>query len=179
MTDTRDPIARLKKQVKELGWGVVIDEAMSFHQPDLARLLELWRAKRAAMGALPRREDFGMRSLKPFLKHVSILERVDDASHGHRYRIRLQGTMLSHFFGDHTGKLLEDAVAPALAERWAGVYDAVLDAGRPLRMVGTYDQESMNYLVGEALAIPLGNGDAPRCCVLSAAYFTPRHKSKL
>jgi hypothetical protein len=179
MTDARDPIARLKKQVKDLGWGVIVDETMSFDQPDLTKLLELWRTKREAKGTLPRREDFGMRSLKPFLKHVSVLERIADGSSSRQYRIRLQGTMLAHFFGDQTGKLLEDAVPPALAERWAGVYDAVLDAGRPLRMIGTYDQESMNYLVGEALAIPLGNGDAPRSCVLSAAYFTPRHKSKL
>jgi hypothetical protein len=87
--------------------------------------------------------------------------------------------MLSHFFGDHTGKLLEDAVPPQLAERWTGIYDAVLEARRPLRMLGTYDTESMNYLVGEALAIPLGNGEAAPGSVLSAAYFRPRHKSKL
>lgn len=178
MTDARDPIAKLKERVKELGWAVTVDETMSFDHPDLARLLELWRTKRDAVGALPRREDFSIRSLKPFLKHVSILERVP-ACPGHRYRIRLQGTMLSHFFGDHTGKLLEDAVPPQLAERWTGIYDAVLEARRPLRMLGTYDTESMNYLVGEALAIPLGNGEAAPGSVLSAAYFRPRHKSKL
>ena len=127
MTDTRDPIARLKKRVKESGWGVTVDETMSFDQPDLAKLLELWRTKREALGALPRREDFGMRSLKPFLKHVSILERIPACS-GHCYRIRLQSTMLANFFGDKTGKTLEDAVPPELAVRWAGVYDAVLDS---------------------------------------------------
>ena len=178
MTDARDPIARLKKRVKESGWAVIVDETMSFDQPDLARLLELWRSKRDAIGALPRREDFGIRLLKPFLKHVSVLERVP-APCGSRYRVRLQGTMLAHFFGDQTGKMLEDAVPPQLVERWTGVYDAVLEARRPLRMLGTYDTESMNYLVGEALAIPLGNGDAPPGSILSAAYFTPRHKSKL
>ena len=178
MTDARDPITRLKKRIKELGWAVTVDETMSFDQPDLTKLLELWRAKRESIGALPRREDFGIRSLKPFLKHVSILERIP-ASSGHRYRIRLQGTMLAHVFGDQTGKMLEDAVPPQLVERWTGIYDTVLEARRPLRMLGTYDTESMNYLVGEALAIPLGNGDAPPGSILSAAYFTPRHKSKL
>ena len=54
-----------------------------------------------------------------------------------------------------------------LAERWTAVYDAMLDARRPLRLQGTYEQERMEYLVGESLNVPLGNGDAPPVSVLS------------
>ena len=67
---------------------------------------------------------------------------------------------------------------PELAERWTGVYDAILEAGRPLRLVGTYRQEAMAYLIGEAFAAPLGNGDLPPVSVFAATYYTSRHKNQ-
>lgn len=174
MRDARDPIARLKERARQSGWGVTIDETMAFTQPELAALFDLWRAKADASRSLPRREDLDIRFLKPFLRHVSVLERIGGAAGQPSYRIRLQGSFLVQFFGDQTGKLLEDAVPADLAERWAGVYDALLEARRPLRLLGSYDRENMNYLTGEALALPLGNGDAAPVSVLSATYYSPR-----
>jgi hypothetical protein len=177
MTDASDPIARLKDRIRASDWGVAVDETLSFNQPELRALADLWRAKADALGALPQREDLGMRLLKPFLRHISVLERVAPPP-ASSYRVRLQGSSLVDYFGDQTGKLMEESVPRDLAERWTGVYDTLLEAGRPLRLVGKYNQERMDYLIGEAFAVALGNGDMPRVSVFSATYYTPRHKNR-
>ena len=178
MTVLDDPIARLKDRIKTAGWGVAVDETLSFNQPELRVLADIWRAKADALNALPGREDLDIRLLKPFLRHVSVLERVAGPPAKSSYRTRLQGSFLVEFFGDQTGKLMEESVPPELAERWTGVYDVILDARQPLRLVGTYRQKQMAYLIGEAFAVPLGNGDLPPVSVLSATYYTPRHKAR-
>ena len=174
MTDPRDPIADLKDRIRRQGWGIAVDEALAFNQPELRNLLELWRAKAEAMKTLPRREDLDIRLLKPFVKHLSVVEQVT-VSGKSAYRLRLQGSILTDYFGAHTGKLLDEVVPPALAERWTAAYDALLAAGRPLRLVGTYEKGKMDYLIAETLAVPLGNGDLPPVSVLAATYYTPRH----
>lgn len=178
MTDARDPIARLKDRIKTQGWGVAIDETLSFNQPELRTLADVWHAKADAMNTLPRREDLDIRLLKPFLRHITVMERVAGPPAKSSYRTRLQGSFLVEFFGDQTGKLMEDVVPPELAERWIGVYDVILESRRPLRLVGTYSHERMAYLIGESFAVPLGNGDQAPVSVLSATYYTPRHKSR-
>jgi PAS domain len=178
MADARDPIARLKDKIEKSGWGLSVDETMTFAKPELTILFDLWRLKADTLRALPRREDLDIRLLKPFLRHISVVERIANASGKSSYRIRLQGSFLVEFFGDQTGKLLEESVPPELAERWTGVYDALLEAGRPLRLQGTYQQERMEYLVGESLNVPLGNGEGPPVSVLSATYYTPRYLSE-
>lgn len=174
MADARDPIARLKEQIKKSGWGVAVDESLSFVQPELTILYDIWRVKADALKGLPRREELDIRLLKPFLRHVSVVERVTVAPGKTDYRIRLQGSFLVEFFGNQTGKLMTDSVPSDLAERWTGAYDALLEAQRPLRFQGTYNQERMDYLVGESLAVPLGNGGAPPVSILSATYYTRR-----
>jgi hypothetical protein len=174
MTDLRDPIARLKDRIKDSGWGVAVDETLSFTHAELSSLYGLWRAKAEAMGALPSREDFDIRMLKPFLRHIAILERVPDAGGKSQYRIRLQGTTMAHYFGDQQGKMLERAVPSDLVERWTTIYDALLEARRPLRLRGSYEAENMNYLTTESFAVPLGNGAALPVRVLSATYFMSR-----
>jgi hypothetical protein len=174
MAATCDPIARLKDQIKKSGWGVSVDATMSFVQPELTILYDLWRTKADQIHALPRREDLDIRLLKPFLRHVAVLEKVAIVPNRSSYRVRLQGSFLVEHFGDQTGKLMEDSVPAELNDRWAAVYDALLEARRPLRLQGTYKQERMDYLAGESLAVPLGNGDAPPISVLSATYYTRR-----
>src|SRR5215469_4944486 len=177
MTVADDPIARLKDRVKRSGWGVAVDETLSFNQPELRTLIDIWRAKAEALKALPRREDLDIRLLKPVLRHLSVAERVELEGRS-SYRLRLQGSILADYFGSQTGKLLEETAPPQLVERWIACYDTLLLARRPLRLVGTYDKGKMDYLIAETLALPLGNGDLPPVSVLSATYYTPRHKSR-
>lgn len=174
MAGMTDPIADLKVRIRKQGWGIAVDESLAFNQPELRSLAELWRAKAEAMNALPRREDLDIRLLKPFVRHLSVVEqvRVDGKS---AYRLRLQGSILTEYFGTHTGKLLNEVVPPALAERWTAAYDALLATRKPLRLVGTYEKGKMDYLIAETLAVPLGNGDLLPVSVLAATYYTPRH----
>ena len=178
MADTRDPIARLKDKIERSGWGTSVDETMSFVQPELVSIYGLWRARADLAGALPRREDLDLRSLKPYLEHLSVVERVEVAPGKSAYRLRLQGSFLGEVFGHHTGKLLGEVVSSELAERWTTIYDALLEMKRPLRLQGTYRQETMEHLIAESLAVPLGNGDAPPVSVLAATYYRSRYKDE-
>ncbi|MES2292830.1 MAG: PAS domain-containing protein [Pseudomonadota bacterium] len=178
MADTRDPIARLKDKIERSGWGTSVDETMSFVQPELVSIYGLWRARADLAGALPRREDLDLRSLKPYLEHLSVVERVEVAPGKSGYRLRLQGSFLGEMFGHHTGKLLDEVAPPELAERWTYIYDALLEMKRPLRLQGTYRQEAMEHLIAESLAVPLGNGDAPPVSVLAATYYRSRYKDE-
>jgi hypothetical protein len=176
MRPARDPISRLKDWISRQGWGISVDETLSFAQPELVALFELWRAKADEVGGLPPREMLDIRSLKPYLAHLSVAERVESAPGKFSYCLRLQGSFMAEKFGNHAGKLLEEAVPRELAERWTYVYDALLDMKRPLRLQGTYRQEAMEHLVAETLAVPLGNGERAPISVLAATYYRSRYK---
>jgi hypothetical protein len=176
---TRDPVARLKDRIRRHGWGISVDETLSFVQPELAAFRALWQAKAESAGGLPRREDLDMRSLKPYLAHLSVAERVEASPGKFSYRLRLQGSFIAEVFGSNAGKLLDEVVAPELAERWTCVYDAMLEMERPLRLQGTYKQEAMEHLIAESLAVPLGNGDRAPVSVLAASYYRSRYRGEL
>jgi hypothetical protein len=176
MKRPKDPISQLKSWIARQGWGISVDETLSFAAPELVALYGLWRAKADRTGALPSREDLDIRSLKPYLAHLSVAERVESAPGKFSYCLRLQGSFMAEKFGNHTGKLLEEAVPRELADRWTYVYDALLQMKRPLRLQGTYKQEPMEHLIAETLAVPLGNGDRAPVSVLAATYYRSRYK---
>ena len=176
MADLRDPIARLKARIAKEGWGVRADETLSFVRPELKALYAVWRAKADELGGLPPREMLDIRSLKSYLGHLSVSERVESAPGKFSYCLRLQGSFMTEMFGNQTGKLLEEAAPPELAERWTFVYDALLEMKRPLRLQGTYSQEGMEHLVAETLAVPLGNGNRNPVSILAATYYQSRYK---
>ena len=103
MADLRDPIARLKARIAKSGWGIRVDETLSFAQPELIALYALWRAKADEMGGLPPREMLDIRSLKPYLGHLSVSERVESAPGKFSYCLRLQGSYMAEMFGKVTG----------------------------------------------------------------------------
>ena len=176
MADLRDPIARLKARIAKEGWGVRADETLSFVRPELKALYAVWRAKADELGGLPPREMLDIRSLKPYLGHLSVSERVESAPGKFSYCLRLQGSFMAEMFGNQTGKLLEEAASPELAERWTFVYDALLEMKRPLRLQGTYRVEGMEHLVAETLAVPLGNGNRNPVSILAATYYQSRYR---
>ena len=178
MADARDPIARLKDKIDQSGWGTSVDETMSFVHPELSAIYELWRVRAERAGTLPPREDFDLRSLKPYLEHLSVAERVEVEPGKFSYRLRLQGSFMAEIFGHSTGRMLHEVVAPELADRWITIYDTLLEIKRPLRLQGTYRQEAMEHLIAESLAVPLGNGDDPPVSVFAATYYRSRYKDE-
>jgi hypothetical protein len=179
MKTAQDPIRRLKDRIRRHGWGISVDETLSFAQPELTDFYAIWLAKAEKNGGLPRREDLDMRSLKPYLEHLSVAERIEVCPGKFQYRLRLQGSFIAEIFGSSTGKLLDEVVAPELAERWTCVYDAMLEMEKPLRLQGTYKQQDMEHLIAESLAVPLGNGGQPPVSVLAATYYRSRYKGEL
>jgi hypothetical protein len=176
MADLRDPITKLKARIAKSGWGIRVDETLSFDQPELTALYALWRAKADELGGLPPREMLDIRSLKPYLAHLSVSERVESAPGKFSYCLRLQGSYMAEMFGNQTGKLLEEAAPPELAERWTFVYDALLEMKRPLRLQGSYKREGMEHLIAETLAVPLGRAGHDPISVLAATYYQSRYK---
>lgn len=168
---TLDPLTSLNAKAEALGWQVRWSVATRFKHPELNKLLALWYEK-AAYG-FPRRADFSLRQLKSVLPDVSIVERVDTKS-GPRYRVCLVGTAIAQSFGEQTGKYLEDFVPPEMMPRWRSGYDAVLEAGRPVRVVSKFSLPQVSYLYGEALSAPLAGSDSAPSMVLSVTHLSAK-----
>jgi hypothetical protein len=174
MAEESNPLLRLREKARQAGWGVELDETLSFERPELKHLYDLWRLKAAEVGGLPARSDLDARMLKPFLRHITIVERAPDAEGRPHFRFRLQGSALVEHFGEQTGKLLEDSIPPGIVEAWNAGYDALLAARKPVRVLTYYQMPSVDYLTGESFSVPLGNGGAPPASVLTVTYFRPR-----
>ena len=177
MVDDNDPIAALRAQAKTSGWLMRVEDALEFDHPPLNQLRDIWREKAALRGSLPERSDFDARTLKPFLRHLTIVERVPDAEGRSHFRFRLQGTLLAQYFGDQTGKFLEASIPPGIIEAWNIGYDALLAGRRPVRVLNVYEIPNAEFLSGESFAVPLGNGADPPNSVLTATFFRPRDTS--
>ncbi|MEJ0043687.1 MAG: PAS domain-containing protein [Rhizomicrobium sp.] len=104
---------------------------LDFTQPELIALRKVWEEKAKAAGGLPSRADFDARTLKPFLRHISIVERATNPAGRPSYRFRFYGSALAQRFGVQTGQFLELSIPPDRLDRWIAAYDAVLDAGGP------------------------------------------------
>src|SRR5262249_27492609 len=146
--------------------------ALQFEAPELNRLRDLWLAK--AGGGLPSRADFDAATLKPFLRHVSIVERETGPSGRPSYIFRFYGSALTHRFGEQTGQFLEMSVPPDQLRRWIATYDAVLEAGGPMRLVSALDIPQVSSLNGESFCAPLANGARKPNTLLVCSYFTPK-----
>jgi hypothetical protein len=154
------------------GWSFTCAPAQDFENAPLAGVLEVWRAK-AQDRPMPCRADMTARAMKPYLTHMSLLERVL-ASGAPRYRIRLHGSTLARYAGDSTGKFLEDSVSPERLESYTALYDTALALRAPMRVVSYYQAPEIDYLMGESLLAPLSvpGGDMPM--LLSVTYTKPR-----
>ena len=154
------------------GWSFTCAPAQDFENAPLAGVLEVWRAK-AQGRPMPCRADMTARAMKPYLTHMSLLERtlVGGAP---RYRIRLHGSTLARYAGDRTGKFLGDSVSPERLESYVALYDTALALRAPMRVVSYYQAPEIDYLMGESLVAPLSipGGDTPM--LLSVTYTKPR-----
>lgn len=158
---------RLNAMAEANGWPLSCDPAMAFERPELCALHELWCAK--ATAGVPRRSVFDIRALKPVASCLIILEREGEGA-ARRYRFRLFGSGLAILFGEHTGRYVDEMVAPELLAVWHATYDTVLETGEPLRIVNLFRNLSGDYLKGELLAAPLAD-EAGQPRLIMAATF--------
>jgi hypothetical protein len=156
------------------GWSIHAEAALQFDAPGLNQIRDVWFEKEKAAGGLPTRADFDARTLKPFLRHVSIVERETGPSGRPSYIFRFYGSALTQRFGEQTGQFLEMSVPPEQLRRWIATYDAVLDAGRPMRLLSALEIPRVSYLSGESFSAPLAGGARKPNTLIACTYFTPR-----
>jgi hypothetical protein len=101
--------------------------------PKLHALYRLWDAKRDG-GVMPRRRDFALEELGPWLGHLVLVDLIDG---GQDFSYRVFGTKIAEFLGqDLTGKRLS-GLQPALQRVLADEYHGVMAARRAHYVVGS------------------------------------------
>ncbi len=171
-----DPIQAFNARAKAAGWTFACGAAQGFEHKELASALALWR-KKAAGRAMPERSDMTARDMKPFLSHMSLIERIGSGKN-RRYRVRLHGTALAGYDGDKTGLFLDEIVPAQFVGSYVGVYDAVLELLAPVRVVSQFQAPNIDYLVGESLVVPLTVTGKAAPIILSVTYAEPRGKAR-
>lgn len=162
----------LNEAAAQNGWPMLADETCDFINPMLHELLSLWRGEAAVCG-IPQRLALTARKLQPFMRNISLYERVGEGPQ-RRYRVRLMGSGIVQYYGELTGKFLDDGVPEKFLPRWYALSDVAIGAKKPVRVLLRADTFDRSYMVTEYLTAPLraGNGDAK--FVLQGAYFDGR-----
>jgi hypothetical protein len=167
-----DPMKAFNERAKASGWTFSCGPATGFDHPSLSGALALWREK-ARGRTMPARSDMTARLMKPYMPHMSLLEKVATAK-GARYRVRLHGTALASYAGDQTGKFLDEVIPPSLVGSYTSVYDTMLELLEPMRVVRDFQVPELDYLAGESLIAPLSAPGKPTPLILSVTYVMPR-----
>jgi len=168
-----DPAWSLDRRAQIEGWPFRCGGAGAFERPELNELRDIWRLR--AMGKpVPTRPDFDARTLKPFLRNITILERVFMDQSSWRYRVRLAGSTIVDTVGDHTGRFIEEYLPTEVVPRWTAIYDAAIASTKPLRIVAEFMLPRLNFLCGEALIAPLADQAGNISLVIGCIYFHPK-----
>jgi hypothetical protein len=158
---------------EKAGWGTRCYTALEFERPELNALRDVW-FEIASRKSTPTRADFDARTLKPFLNHVTFVDRFCGEDSRPRYRIRLMGSEVARLFGEQTGRFVDEFIPPQNLPRWTMGYDVVMHAGVPLRFTSRFELPQVSFLDGESFSAPLARkGDTPSG-ILSALYVKPK-----
>ncbi|HJR56965.1 MAG TPA: PAS domain-containing protein [Rhizomicrobium sp.] len=161
----------LNQQASREKWFHICDPTLAFTNPVYDELLDLWRTK-AGERKMPRRSDMTLRDLKNILRHLLIVERVEQ--NPSRYRFRLIGTSLATITGNVTNKMIDECVPAEHLPRWNNSCDLVLDGGQPLRFLGRVHLQGKEYLNAENLYVPLANDNDEPAFAMALCRYTPR-----
>ena len=130
----------------------------------------LWRSKAGPTG-IPARGEMTARLLKPFMKMVTIHERVPGPDATRRYRMRLVGSGVTQVIGEVSGKFYDEFLPANSLPIWNAMSDVLLRHGAPLRMLIRPDEFNKTHLVGEFFAAPLLDADGTANLLLSIGHF--------
>jgi hypothetical protein len=149
------PIASVEALNEAAGaqrWPMIADPGCEFASPLLAELLALWQTE-AAQG-VPARQAMTARKLQPFMRNIAIYERIGEGAQ-RRYRVRLMGSGIVQYYGELTGKYVDEAVPEKYLARWYAVSDITLATHKPVRLLLRADTFDKSYMVAEYLCAPL------------------------
>ncbi len=150
------------------GWPILCDEGCGFDSAMLSELLALWQDE--AKDGIPARDAMTARKLQPFMRNIAIYERIGEGAM-RRYRVRLLGSGIVHYYGELTGKYFDEAVPQIYLPRWYGVSDLPLLCGKPVRFVLRADTFDKSYMVAEYLSAPLTSDSGLTKFVLVGMVF--------
>jgi hypothetical protein len=140
--------------------------------PVLQPVLDYWNAKRGAR-AMPRRRDIEPLELKPYLRHLFLIERLA----GEDFRYRLIGSEITERYGrNSTGKRIREVYAdlPAIAQWFTTMLLAVTTLKRPVLASGTLRAIGKDHVLSESLHLPLSDdGDTVTMIFGAARYSVP------
>jgi hypothetical protein len=154
------------------GWPMLADETCDFTNPMLRELLSLWQGE-AADGGIPLRPALTARKLQPFMRNIALYERIGDGPQ-RRYRVRLMGSGIVEYYGELTGKFLDDVVPEKFLPRWYALCDVATGARKPVRVLLRADTFDKAYMVTEYLTAPLRDENRAVKFVLLGTHFDGR-----
>ena len=137
------------------------------NQPHLAALLHFWHSVRGDR-SLPRRAEFSFEALRPWLSHVTLIERVGEPP---RFRIRLVGTTIATYLGaDLTGRFLEDAFPSHRQMAGTRPYHEVWQQAAPAYDEMAYDWPGAAIRHVSRLVLPCGDDGRTVDLLVTAIY---------
>ena len=149
---------------------IVVDRNLEFVHPANVQALAYWQSK-CGPRAMPARADLDPLEMRGFLANVALVDVLPREGRPSEFRIRLAGAAIEDVFGPVSARLLTDAVPAATAARWAGMFQATIDARGPIRVSGRVSYEKMDYLETEALFAPLADAGADISMLFASAAF--------
>jgi hypothetical protein len=136
------------------GWPILADETCAFGHAMLGALLALWRSE--AKQGVPARSAMTARKLQSFMRNIALYERIGEG-HQRRYRVRLMGSGIVQYYGELTGKYVDEVVPEKFLDRWYAVADIALLSQKPVRILLRADTFDKSYMVAEYLCAPLAS----------------------
>lgn len=152
------------------GWAGYCDSSLSFHHAPFHRLVGIWHEARGD-APIPSRQAMTARRLKDFLPDLALYERLESED-GRRHRCRLMGMRVARFYGDHTGKVVQEFMPPHNIARFCAGIDDTMDAGVPLRFLARTDSANTDFLSAEYCLLPLTDAQGKTSMVMIAVSFS-------
>ena len=105
---------------------------------------------------MPSRVDLNPVAMQKFTKHVGLIDVNESAEASRTYFIRRAGTSWEEVYGPITGHFTHEFLSPAIEKSWRDVFDAVVAAKAPVRVVTRIDFQGKTWLRCEMFVAPLG-----------------------
>ena len=149
------------------------DAELTFERKELNDVVNIWRAKTKDK-PIASRADFDARTIKPYMRNMSILDVEIQPDGTRRYKYRYMGSAIVEVFGEQTGRHLDEFIAPDRMARWTAAHDLIVLSGRPLRYEVSYRSPQINYLASECLMLPLSEDGQNVNMMMCFIYVGPR-----
>lgn len=167
MESREQAIAQFNAQAEERGWLQNCDPGNAFILRECEELIELWDWARGDRD-LPHRDDLPVRTLKPYLQRLSLVEQIQNDPP--QFKFRLVGTIMTRSLSERTGQTFDDKSASTeQTERWTATSLLSLALKVPLRFPTIIEK----HMVGEMLLLPLADETGAARFVIAYGRYEP------